>query len=135
MAWLEITGVINFGIGDITEDQFLGVYELFSGYFKGSEGGLNIAFTKTKRKNWSSSSEKNYRTEDIYRIENVVVTGDLRHIDPEDALCIVSEFKSFLYQIRDRALPNSASFLIKYLDKYWTLNLVENKIRIHTVKL
>ena len=83
MAWTAITGSID--LSEILEDTFLSHYEMYSHYLRGSEGGLNITFTYTNKKNWSSTAEDDYHVEPIKRISGVFITGALRNTDADDA--------------------------------------------------
>lgn len=82
-SWVNVR--IQLDLENTFKDEFLAYYSKYSHVFLGSEGGLRIQFMRTSYKNWSSSSEADYKVESFTRVNGVVLTGNLRDKDSGDA--------------------------------------------------
>jgi len=128
--WGQITGVIKLEIG-VTEDQLLSIYGLFSHNLKGSEGGLNISFTRTERKDGRSSAESEYNVERYTRVDNMVIQGSLRDFDESNIRAAYESLREYLYYLRDRKMINSASFILycSLSDFHYTISYLKERVR------
>ena len=131
-AWTIITGSIQ--LEEMTEDDFLIHYGLFSHYLVGSEGGLNIHFTRTFKKSWSSSSESEYQVEPFQYVNGVFITGSLRDFNEEKAVEASEAIEEFLARLKESFdyRIGSGSFIISpdNTNYYYTVSL--NKEYVHT---
>lgn len=135
-VWSHITGVINLD-ASVTEDDLLNIYGRTSHKLVGSEGGLNISFTRTQRKNWSSSSEKDYNVEPFTRISNMVLQGNLRDFDEQKLEAALEALKEFLYELKVEYVIRSASFILECdtSENYYHLAFVKDRVRTKKVTI
>lgn len=128
--WTHLTGVVHLNDG-LCEDQVLACYERISHLLRGSEGGPNISFTRTARKNFSTSAERDYRVEPFTRLDNMVIQGDLRSFDSEKAAEAVEGIKDFLRLLKNHNMLRHASFVLQSDDAqyYYNIAYVKGKVR------
>lgn len=133
-VWSHITGVIHLDTS-VTEDELLDRYGLFSHNLVGSEGGMNISFTRTQRKNSWSSSEDDYNVEPFTRLSNMVFQGDLRDFDADKLEAALDALKEFLYDLKDNYVIGSASFILECdaSENYYHLSFVKGRVRTKKV--
>lgn len=130
--WSHVTGVIHLDVS-VTEDSLLSIYGLLSHHLVGSEGGLNISFTRTTRKNSFSSSEADYHVEPISRIDNMVIQGHLRDFDEKKLDNGFETLKEYLIELNKRIGIRSASFVLEcdasnyYYHLAYTMGRVRSK--------
>lgn len=110
--WSHITGVIHLD-SNVTEDSLLSIYGLYSHNFVGSEGGLNISFTRTLKKDCYSSSESDYYVEPYTRISNMVLQGDLRDFDFNKLENAKDTLVELLERLNERIGIRNASFVLE----------------------
>lgn len=133
--WTYVTGIVH--LNDTThEDSLLAAYERVSHMLRGSEGGPTINFTKTSRKNFSSSSASDYYVEPFQRINNMTIQGYLRDFDTDKADAALIGIKDFLALLHKHNLVRHASFVIETanVDHYYTVAFVGNRVRHQKVK-
>lgn len=135
-VWSHITGVIHLD-RSVTEDDLLAMYSRYSHYLVGSEGGLNISFTRTERKNWSSSTESDYKVDRFTRVENIIIQGDLRNYDESKLEEGLAALKEYLQDLKKEHMVDRASFVLEcdISDYYYHLAFAKGKTRIKKVKL
>lgn len=135
-VWTYLTGVIHID-STTSEDELLAAYQRVSHLLVGSEGGANISFTKTTRKNFSSSAEGDYRVEPFTRIDNMVIQGYFRDFGSDKALEALEGIKHLLRLLKERHIARSASFTMESTDcdYYYNISLVCGRVRSQKVKV
>jgi hypothetical protein len=133
MGWCYVTGIINLE-DSVTKDCLIEKYSDVSYLLSGSEGGLNLNFTETFKKNFSSSSDDEYYVDPVSRIDNMTITGSLRGFDAEKSLDATDGILTLLTVLkRDKHIRvRNASFMIESTDwnYYYTVNFtIDQKIR------
>lgn len=135
-VWSHITGVIHFD-GNVTEDELLSVYGMYSHDVKGSEGGLHISFTRTTKRKGSRSSESTYSVEPFTRLSNMVFNGSLRDFEEEKLEDAVTAIKEYIERVHEFCTIKNASFVFEcdHADSYYHLTFVRSNVRIKKMKL
>lgn len=134
-VWTYVTGIVH--LEDAThEDNLLALYERVSHTLRGSEGGPTINFTKTSKKNFSSSSEADYYVEPFQRINNMTVQGYLRDFDTDKAEEALEGIKYFLNMLKDHNLVRHASFVLETAsaDYFYNISFVGGRVRYKKMK-
>lgn len=134
--WSHVNGVICID-GAVTEEQLINIYGIFSHDLVGSEGGLNISFTYTYKKSYSSSAESDYNVEPFKRLSNMVFHGDLRDFDEYKLDNAVESLKRFLMELNKRVLVFNSSFVLEceVSEVYYHLAYVKDRVRVKKMKI
>lgn len=124
--WSSISGHIKLD-STIPQGAFLMNYGLYAKSFSGSEGGLDIQFTSSTKKDWSSSSENYYNVTNFSEVDGIVMSGRLRDFDEGCCDHAADEMESFLIRLKKQFTYciESASFIISCdtSDSYWVVTL------------
>lgn len=135
-SWTYVTGVIHVE-SHINEDQLLSLYGLFSHDLVGSEGGANISFTYTSKKDGFDSSSREYFVEPYQRLSSMVFQGHLRNFDEDKMVKAVQGMEGYLRRLKESKVLKGASFLFEcnHSDNYYQVSYALGRVRRHKGKV
>lgn len=138
-TWTRVTGVLT--VNEMTENEFLRMFDECSSYLVGSEGGISVDFVRKNSDDDSLSVFENCNVAPFPKITNVVLSGNLRDFTAEKIEEAKIEIEEFLVKLKSDKYSwykvLSASIIMRTTDfgYYTTFDVVGNNVVVREIEI